>query len=187
MVAVFTGVYSSDILDDIFMEEPGEVNGRALSSLHSSTYLEIFIMFVLALISIFSGYLFRDMFVGAGSSFFHWPLAAMGDTNLVYGVSSAYSSVIFAAEALPLSIKLLPFFCSIVVGFQLSRSESTVYPIVDCVRFLSQKWYFDTLQNIYVVYNFIRFGYVTFWAWDKFIFEQLRLLNLVRPFFNRVT
>lgn len=71
VVAVFTGVYSSDILDDIFIEEPGEVNSRVLSSLHSTTYLEIFIITVLALISIFSGYLFRDMFVGAGSSFFH--------------------------------------------------------------------------------------------------------------------
>lgn len=103
-------------------------------------------------------------------------------SGVVYGVNSSYGFTVFAAEALPLSIKLLPFICSIVVGFQLSRTESTVYPVVDCVRFLSQKWYFDALQNMYVVYGFIRLGYVTFWAWDKFIFEQLRPLKLATLF-----
>lgn len=58
------------MLDDIFIEEPGESNKHSLESLHPTTYLEIFIIFSLALLSLFSGYVFRDMFVGAGSQFF---------------------------------------------------------------------------------------------------------------------
>lgn len=70
LVAIFTGVYASDILDDVFIEEPGESNKRALEDLHPTSYLEVFIIFSLALLSLFSGYIFRDMFVGAGSQFF---------------------------------------------------------------------------------------------------------------------
>lgn len=68
--------------------------------------------------------------------------------------------------------------CSLLVGFQASRIESEVTYISDCIRFFSNKWYFDIIQNVYFVYINLRLGYSVFWLWDKYIFEQFRNVNV---------
>jgi proton-translocating NADH-quinone oxidoreductase chain L len=68
LTAIFTGIYSSDALDDIFMEETNN-HHKTMQNVHSTSFIEMLVLTPLALGSIFSGYMFKDFFVGLGSQY----------------------------------------------------------------------------------------------------------------------
>jgi hypothetical protein len=39
---------------------------------------------------------------------------------------------------------------------------------------MSHKWYFDSLQNLLVVFPTLKFAYTSFWVWDKWLLEMFR-------------
>lgn len=179
LTAIFTGIYSSDVLDDSFIEETNS-RKKVMEGIHAVTLTETFVLFVLALFSLFSGYVFKDIFIGLGSPFLNSHYSPVGDwfSNLnILGVDNQGSNYVLSAEFLPVSIKLLPIIASFILGFQWRYQESTVYRIHAAVSFISNKWYFDILQNRYLVYNFFKAGYSIFWVWDKYLFEQFRLIK----------
>lgn len=183
LTAIFTGIYSSDLLDDVFVEE---TNARkyVIENMHPISVIESFVLLILVIFSLFSGYLCKDMFVGLGSPFLTSQYSTGGElyiSNNFTGVCSTLNTIV-SAEFLPVSIKVLPVVLSLVVGFQCYQAEGTVYRLYKVVSFMSYKWYFDILQNRYLVYNFFKLGYSVFWMWDKYLFEQFRLPK----FLNRV-
>ncbi len=149
LTAVFTGIYSSDVLDDVFAEEP-TTSREIAGSVHSSTFIETFVLGFLAILSVLSGYLCRDLFVGLGSDFFGQSVAVVTNNALT------------SAEFLPLSIKLLPTFMSLLVSFEVDRREEQIFEMSAMLHFMSHKWYFDSLQNLLVVFPALKFGYTTF-------------------------
>jgi len=149
LTAVFTGIYSSDVLDDVFAEET-TVSNEIASSVHSSTFIETFVLGFLAILSVLSGYLCRDLFVGLGTDFFGNSLAMLNQNALT------------SAEFLPLTIKLLPTFLSLLVSFEVDRREEQIFEMSSMLHFMSHKWYFDSLQNLLVVFPTLKFGYTTF-------------------------
>lgn len=147
-------------MDDVFFEE---TNSRKvlLENIHSTSYLEIFVLIILALLSLFSGYVFKDIFVGLGSDFL-MNSHRLANSEKWYVAGTPSSSHIAAAEFLPITIKLLPLLLSLGVGFVAKKYETTVYESYLSITFLSNKWYFDILQNVYINHNFLRFSYATF-------------------------
>jgi NADH-ubiquinone oxidoreductase chain 5 len=126
MTAVFTGIYSSDVLDDVFAEEA--VTSRSTAdSVHASSVIETYVLGFLAILSVRSGYLCRDIFVGLGSDFFGNALAMVNHNALT------------SAEFLPRSIKLLPTFMSLLVSFEVDRKEDQIFEAVRTLHFLSHK------------------------------------------------
>ena len=81
----------------------------------------------LAILSVLSGYLCRDIFVGLGSDFFGSAVAIVTHNTLT------------SAEFLPLSIKILPTFMSLLVSFEVDRTEDQVFESVRTLHFLSHK------------------------------------------------
>ena len=161
LTAVYTGIYSSDVLDDVFAEE-STTNSTVNEHLHSSSTIEIFVLAFLALLSILSGYMARDLFVGLGNDFFGSALA----TNS--------QNVFTSAEFLPVTIKLLPTILSLAVSFEIDRREEQIFTLWRTLHFMSHKWYFDSLQNLLVVFPTFKLSYTTFWVWDKYLFEIFR-------------
>jgi len=113
LTAVFTGIYSSDVLDDVFAEESTTTSGLT-EHVHASSAIEILVLSFLAVLSVLSGYVCRDRFVGLGADFFNNALAV---TNQNFFTS---------AEFLPLTIKLLPTILSLAVSFEVDRREQQV-------------------------------------------------------------
>jgi NADH:ubiquinone oxidoreductase subunit 5 (subunit L)/multisubunit Na+/H+ antiporter MnhA subunit len=68
LTAVFTGIYSSDILDDVFAEE-STTNSTLTEHVHNSSAVEISVLLCLAIWSVLSGYICRDLFGGLGADF----------------------------------------------------------------------------------------------------------------------
>jgi NADH-ubiquinone oxidoreductase chain 5 len=149
LTAVFTGIYSSDVLDDIFAEEP-TTSRETAATVHNSSALEILVLTFLAVLSVLSGYLCRDLFVGLGSDFFSNTLAVV-DQN-----------VRTSAEFLPVTIKLLPTIRSLLVSFEIDRREEQIFEFSQTLHFMSHKWYFDSLQNLLVVFPTLKFAYTSF-------------------------
>jgi NADH-ubiquinone oxidoreductase chain 5 len=126
LTAVFTGIYSSDVLDDVFAEEP-TTSREIASSVHNSTIIETFVLGFLAILSVLSGYMCRDLFVGLGSDFFGQSVAVVTNNALT------------SAEFLPLSIKLLPTFMSLLVSFEVDRREEQIFEMTAMLHFMSHK------------------------------------------------
>lgn len=161
LTAVFTGIYSSDVLDDIFAEEatsPLATN----QNIHAASAIEILVLGFLSILSVTSGYVCRDLFVGLGSDFFGSSLALINQ--------NAFTS----AEFLPVTIKLLPTIISLLVSFEVDRRETQLPDFWRTLHFLSHKWYFDSLQNLLVVFPTLKLSYTTFWVWDKYLLEMFR-------------
>jgi NADH-ubiquinone oxidoreductase chain 5 len=116
--------------------------------------------------SIFSGYFFKDIFVGVGTDFFK-------HTFLVRGLNSTLVN----AEFLPVWLKLIPTFFSLfglvaalVLCSKRRRQGLTFFnesslqgyffrAFRHSFRFLSNKWYFDSIYNHYFALPFLKIAY----------------------------
>lgn len=111
MTAVFTGIYSGDILDDVFAEESASTSTEET---HPASALEILVLGVLAILSVLAGYCCRDIFVGLGADAFKNVLAVTEHNTFA------------SAEFLPFTIKMLPTIMSLLVSFEVDAREHQI-------------------------------------------------------------
>jgi NADH:ubiquinone oxidoreductase subunit 5 (subunit L)/multisubunit Na+/H+ antiporter MnhA subunit len=136
--------------------------------------------------SIFSGYFFKDIFVGMGTDFFK-------HTVVVRGVNSTLVN----AEFIPVWAKLIPTIFSlsglvvalILCNKQVFRAQQGLIRFNEksfrgavfrkhryTFNFLSNKWYFDPTYNYYIALPFLKFAY-----WFCFIFLDQHFLKFFGP------
>lgn len=159
LTAFLTAFYSLRVLWLSFAQAPGAARAPALG-LHEPGVLMLAPMAALAVGSIFSGYLFRDLFVGMGSAYS--PLVGAFPCNLPD----------VSAEFAPATRKLLPAICSasgmVISVYLYSYSARGVASAWSAARgvllWLSNKWYFDKVYNAAVVRPVMRSGYGVFFA-----------------------
>jgi proton-translocating NADH-quinone oxidoreductase chain L len=130
---------------------------------------------VLSLGSIFLGYLARDVFIGFGTPFWN---------GSIYH-SPALTGAQLAGEFLPFSVKMTPFFGSMVsvllvfiLNSELAATKAanlyTSPTVRSMQRFLSHKWYFDTVYNRLINQPLLECGYrVVFALMDKGLLEAV--------------
>jgi proton-translocating NADH-quinone oxidoreductase chain L len=128
---------------------------------------------VLSIGSIFLGYMARDVFIGFGTPFWNGSIHH----------SPALTGAQLAGEFLPFSVKMTPFFGSmfsvllvfILNSKQLAGKASELYThekVRSLHRFLSHKWYFDTVYNRLINQPLLECGYrVVFALMDKGLLE----------------
>lgn len=166
----FTAFYSFRLLYLTFINS---FNGSRilLIKIHESNVLIIFPLVVLALGSIFIGFLTKDFFIGIGTDF--W----------VNSIFTFPTSLFFIeAEFLPILIKWLPFFLTslgIVLASYINIFNYKLFKynkVSDIFMFfaflISKKWYIDILQNRIIVGALLNFGYlVSFKTLDRGFIE----------------
>jgi len=133
---------------------------------------------ILAIPSIFIGYLTKDMLIGMGTDF--WG-------NSLYVLPKNMNMV--DAEFIPQIWKLLPV-CLSVFGASLSFfmytfGAKTLYKIKissngkKLYNFLNKKWFFDKIYNEFIVQSFLSFGYhISYKTIDRGIIEILGPMGL---------
>jgi len=192
--AVFTAFYSLRLLSLTFLTYPNGPKINYLSTheadpsggLHTKGVEAPLIMaiplVILAIISIFFGYLARDLFVGVGSDF--WGNSLFVHPNHV--------SLIEAEFGIPLLYKLLPLIGSL-FGAGLALILYNLTPLFtinltntlvgkELYRFFNQKYYFDNIYNNLFLNPIINFGYITNKNLDKGSIELLGSHGLVKVF-----
>ena len=172
LTAGLTAFYSFRLISLVFLTVPNGIKNVYLNS-HESNFAVIIPLFILALFSIFFGFVFSDLFVGVGSDFF---------ANSIF-INPNNISIIEAEFSLPLIIKLLPTILSI-LGATSAIFLYHVYPefiinLTDSAlgkkiyTFLNGKYFFDVIYNYYFISAGLLIGNTISKVLDRGVIELL--------------
>ena len=173
LTAGLTAFYSFRLISLVFLTKP---NGPKTSYLHSheASLAVIIPLFILALFSIFFGYIFSDLFVGIGTDFF-------GNSIFIH---PDHISMVEAEFSMDRIVKLLPSILSLMgavgaVYLYHSRSaaphiffmESSITRKI--YTFLNGKYLFDVVYNYYFIARGLQLGYFVSKVLDRGVIEFL--------------
>jgi NADH-ubiquinone oxidoreductase chain 5 len=178
--AMFTTLYSVKILYLTFLTNPNGplVNYKHVSSLYVAQEGNIFISFpliILAIFSIFFGYMSKDIFIGLGSGFF------FADNSIF--IHPIREIVLNTEFAVPSLFKLLPLVFTIllsivaifiseympkyIINFKLNKVGYNIF------SFFNQRFYIEFLYNKYITGIILKLGGQTTKVLDKGSVELL--------------
>lgn len=183
LTAGLTAFYSFRLISLVFLTVPNGIKNVYLNS-HESNLAVIIPLFVLALFSIFFGFVFSDLFVGVGSDFFG---------NSIY-INPNNISIIEAEFSLPLLIKLLPSILSLFGAslaiylyhvnpeFVINLTDSSLGRNI--YTFLNGKYFFDVIYNHYFIAASLKTGYTISKVLDRGVIELLGPYGLASALSN---
>lgn len=166
MAAFFTAFYSMRLLCLVFLSK---ANGyrSVYASAHDSPLRMGLPLAVLAIPSLFVGFLTKDMIIGFGTNF--WGSAIFTRPENQYLVDSEF--IPYSFKILPLilaitggclSLLLYSNYSGLLVEVKLSEVGRSLY------TFLNRKWFFDKTYNYYIGMPLMRIAYtVTYKTLDK--------------------
>jgi proton-translocating NADH-quinone oxidoreductase chain L len=177
--AFITSFYSIRLAYLVFFATPNS-SPRAVSSAHESSSFIFYVLGFLGFLSIFIGFIFKDLFIGLGTDF--W-------SNSIFHLY--INSDILYAEFLDYYYKLIPlvysfagiFFSLFIyfVAYNLTMIVVTNRLLNSIYFFLVKKWYFDLIYNNIFVYGLLKSFYnVTFKLIDRGLIEFFGPLSIVR-------
>jgi NADH-ubiquinone oxidoreductase chain 5 len=172
LTAGITAFYSFRLISLVFLTVPNGPKTSYLNS-HEANFNVILPLFVLALFSIFFGFVFSDLFVGVGTDFF-------GNSLFIHPNNI---SIIEAEFSLPILIKLLPSIFSLIGAslavllyhkspiFLIELTETSLGRKI--YTFLNGKYFFDIVYNNYIVSVSLQLGYTISKVLDRGVIELL--------------
>ena len=181
--ASFTAFYSTRLIFFTFLSETNAYKNVIIHA-HDAPFRMALPLAILALGSIFIGYLTKDMFIGLGTHFWN---------NAIYVHPSNIQMI--DAEFLPTFFKLLPVIFSMFglllalflyqfnfkFFYELKTSNIGLY----FYNFLNKKWYFDKVYYELINQNILQVSYnVTYKLVDKGIIEFFGPYGLLFIFSN---
>uniref|UniRef100_UPI00315D4311 NADH dehydrogenase subunit 5 n=1 Tax=Leucopaxillus giganteus TaxID=1167592 RepID=UPI00315D4311 len=183
ITAGITAFYSFRLISLVFLTTPNGQKQSYLNS-HESNLAVIIPLLILALFSIFFGYVFSDLFVGVGSDFF-------GNSLFIHPNNIA---LIEAEFSLSTPIKLLPAILSFsgaaIAIFMYHKTPEVLISLTDkklgrkIYSFLNGKYYFDVIYNHYMVSAGLKLGYIISKQIDRGAIELLGPYGLANTFTN---
>nr|YP_009487250.1 NADH dehydrogenase subunit 5 [Russula foetens]AWB36152.1 NADH dehydrogenase subunit 5 [Russula foetens] len=172
ITAGLTAFYSFRLICLVFLTFP---NGPKQSYLnvHEANNKVIIPLFLLALFSIFFGFIFSDLFVGMASDFF---------SNALF-IKPNNISLIEAEFSLPLIIKFLPALLSLfgasLAIFLYHKSPTFIIELTDNLigqnlyTFFNGKYFFDIIYNNYIINKGLELSYNISKVLDRGIIEMV--------------
>jgi len=172
ITAGLTAFYSFRLICLVFLTVPNGPQQSYLNT-HEANNKVIIPLFLLALFSIFFGFIFSDLFVGMASDFFG---------NAIF-IKPNNISLIEAEFSLPLIIKLLPALLSLfgasLALFLYHKSPTFIIDLTDNLigqkiyTFFNGKYYFDIIYNNYIIKKGLELGYTISKVLDRGIIEMV--------------
>jgi NADH-ubiquinone oxidoreductase chain 5 len=183
ITAGITAFYSFRLISLVFLTTPNGSKQTYLNS-HESNITVIIPLLILALFSIFFGYVLSDLFVGVGSDFF-------GNSLFIHPNNI---SIIEAEFSINPVIKLLPAILSL-TGATLAillyhKTPEFIIGLTDTslgrkfYSFLNGKYYFDVIYNHYIVSAGLKLGYTISKQIDRGSIELLGPYGLAKTITN---
>lgn len=170
--AFCTAFYSIRLIALCFLSEPNGGRSLLLSASESSWPMGL-VLGILAIPSIFIGYLSRDLFIGLGTDFWGNALFCL-PVNLNIIDAEFMTTII---KILPLCLSMLGAFLSFVLYKHYSLNLFLLKTSLlgrKCYTFLNRKWLFDKVYNDLITQNLLDFGYhFTYKTIDRGLIESL--------------
>jgi NADH-ubiquinone oxidoreductase chain 5 len=182
--AMFTTLYSVKVLYLTFLTNP---NGPLISykQAHEGDIFMSLPLIILAVFSIFFGFVTKDMFIGLGSGFFsdnalfiHPSHEIMLDTE--FGVPTLFKllPLIFTVSLSVISIVLSEYLFTILIYFKLSRVGYNIF------SFFNQRFLIELFYNKFVTGLVLKLGGQTTKVLDKGSIEYLGPYGLEKGLLN---
>jgi NADH-ubiquinone oxidoreductase chain 5 len=179
MGAMFTTLYSVKVLYLTFLTNPnGPIsNYRSSITKHPAHEGDIFMslpLIILAIFSIFFGYISKDIFIGLGSGFFadnsifiHPIREIMLNTEFAVPTLFKLLPLLFTILLSTIAIIISEFMARSIISFKLSRIGYNIF------SFFSQRFFIELLYNKYVTDLILKLGGQTTKILDKGSVELL--------------
>jgi len=182
--AMFTTLYSAKVLYLTFLTNP---NGPLVNykNAHEGDMFLNTPLIILAIFSIFFGFLTKDIFIGLGSGFF-------SDNSLF--IHPSHEIMLDTEFAVPILFKLLPFFFTILlsvisvllseflpkllINFKFSKLGYNIF------SFFNQRFYIELIYNKYIVELIFKLGGQTTKSIDKGSVEFIGPYGLEKGLLN---
>ena len=168
LTAGLTAFYSFRLISLVFLTKP---NGPKTSYLHSheASLAVIIPLFVLALFSIFFGYIFSDLFVGIGTDFF-------GNSIFIH---PNHITMVEAEFSMDRIVKLLPSILSLlgaVLAVYLYHFTPHLFFMESSITrkiytFLNGKYLFEVIYNHFFIGRGLQLGYFVSKVLDRGVIE----------------
>jgi NADH-ubiquinone oxidoreductase chain 5 len=179
IAAFITSFYSIRLIYLVFFSSSNS-NSRSVSSSHESSSYIFYVLSFLGFLSIFIGFVFRDIFIGLGTDFWANSIFTLYTHNEIL-----YAEFIdYYFKLIPLIFSVFGLVSSLLIYF-IFYNSTLVIITNDLLRslyfFLIKKWYFDLIYNNIFVFNFLSLCYsLTFKIIDRGLVEIFGPLSLVR-------
>ena len=176
----FTAYYSFRLIFSTFLVETNAYKAT-VEKTHDAPILMAIPLCILALGSIFLGYLGKEMMIGSGSDF--WGNALF--TAPVHGVLVESEYISLVQKLSPLFFTAAGAFCAFLLNYS-QRKFAYNMKIHDFARnlylLLNKRWFFDLVYNS-LARSVMKFAYaVTFKTMDKGSFEMIGPFGISRTF-----
>ena len=182
--AMFTTLYSAKVLYLTFLTNP---NGPLINykQAHEGDLFLNIPLIILAIFSIFFGYLTKDIFIGLGTSFF-------SDNSLF--IHPSHEIMLDTEFAVPILFKLLPFILTILLSI-ISILFSEFFPKLfinfkfsklgyNIFSFFNQRFFIELIYNKYIIEFILKLGGQTTKFLDKGSIELLGPYGLEKGLIN---
>nr|QEQ13331.1 NADH dehydrogenase subunit 5 [Ectocarpus siliculosus] len=170
--AFCTAFYSIRLLALCFLSEPNGSRTLLLSASEGSWPMGV-VLGILAVPSMFIGYLSRDLFIGLGTDF--WGNALFFLPNNISIIDAEFMST--GVKILPLCLSILGGLSSFILYRNYSRNLFLLKTSIlgrKLYTFLNRKWLFDKIYNDFITQNTLDFGYhFTYKSIDRGLIESL--------------
>ena len=182
--AMFTTLYSVKVLYLTFLTNP---NGPLVNykQAHEGDIFMSLPLIILAVFSIFFGYITKDIFIGLGSSFFsdnslfiHPSHEIILDTEFAVPTIFKLLPLVFTISLTIISITLSEFLPKILVLFKFSRLGYNIF------SFFNQRFLIELLYNKYITGLILKLGGQTTKVLDKGSVELLGPFGLEKGLVN---
>lgn len=164
IAAILTMYYSTRLLYIVFVDYFAGSKWSIINYL-KITNLEIYLLGFLGILSITTGFYFKDAFTGFGSNYFN---------NSIYSIPSNWSSI--DLEFIPVLIKLTPLLLSIIafiIALLLNKQfADIVYSQSIKTNFEVCKWYYNEILNNYLALPTFNISRYVFDQYEKRVLEQ---------------
>jgi NADH-ubiquinone oxidoreductase chain 5 len=180
--AIFTTLYSVKVLFLTFLTNP---NGSLINYKHAhegDIYMSLPLI-ILAVFSIFFGYITKDIFIGLGTDFFvdnslfiHPMHEIMIDTEFAVPILYKLLPLIFTILLSGLAIIFSEFIPKLLISFKFSRFGYNIF------GFFNQRFFIELIYNKYITGKVFEFGGQTTKFLDRGILEELGPYGLEKNF-----
>jgi proton-translocating NADH-quinone oxidoreductase chain L len=183
IVVFLTSYYSFRLLYLTFLA-PSSTFKPSMKNVHDAPFIMAVPLLVLALGSIFIGYMAKDMMIGLGTDFWSNALFVLPQNN-----------ALLESEYIPQTQKFIPFIftllgAAVAYVFNMSHVFASyrlkITPLgKNLYTFLNKRWFFDKIYNDYISQIALIFGYnISFKTLDKGSFEILGPSGIASTFLN---
>ena len=182
--AMFTTLYSAKVLYLTFLTNPnGPLNNYKFA--HEGDLFLNIPLIILAVFSIFFGFLTKDIFIGLGTGFFsdnslfiHPNHEILLDTEFAVPVLFKLLPLFFTISLSILSILFSEFTPNLLINFKFSTIGYNIF------SFFNQRFYIELIYNKYIVENILALGGQTTKSLDKGSVEYLGPYGLEKGLLN---